>query len=373
MLWVAHRRELVEQGDARLELFGVENRVVTSVQSLLAGDVPECDFAVIDEAHHIPKENSWSRVTQALRGRGVQTLGLTATPQRADGRGLGSTFDKLVVGATPSELIADGYLCNVDVFFAGARHANGIAMTPRAAWEQYADGRRTVVFCRTVAEAESERAAWGEGEVIHGKLGARERAQRLASPWQVLFNVYVLTEGWDLPEVKCAILARGCGSLGLYLQIAGRILRPHESYASAVLVDLVGSSADHGHPCETHDYSLDGAGIRAASSRSFATCIACGFMLPDSEPTCFRCGQMRETAKRRDAKKLFITNEKMLKLELAATAAHVTKVRQLADWVKLGKLRNYKPGFSAARFNQQYGAYPTRAERNEANDLLLQQ
>lgn len=364
VLWVAHRRELLDQGAARLQSFGVSDPIVVSAQSLLRGDVPECDFAVIDECHHFPKENEWARVAATLRDRGTQILGLTATPQRADGVGLGSTFQRLIVGAQPRDLVAAGHLCPVDVFCPPTAQ-RGLASSPREAWEQFADGRRVVVFCRSVKDAESERDAWGAGEVIHGKLGAKERAARLAKPWRVLFNVFVLTEGWDQPDVKCAIIARGCGSVGTYLQIAGRILRPDPSYASAVLIDLVGVSRDHGHPCDDREYTLDGEGIRTAgASAAYAFCASCSALISDASSECERCGYRRENVFARRAR---IEAAKLEKLEENAAQTEATRVRRLAEWMRRAKNAGYKKGWAAWRFNGVYRRWPNRDEIEKAS------
>jgi DNA repair protein RadD len=368
VLWIAHRRELIAQADARLESFGITDRIVVSVQSLTmpGAEIPACDFAVYDEAHHLPKDTAWASVGDALRASGVLSLGLTATPQRADGKGLGGTFDKLIVGATPGELMESGHLCTVDVHCVGVAHKNGIAMTPREAWERYGEGRRCVVFCRNVKEATEARDAWGDGEVIHGTLSPKERERRLATDWRVLFNVYVLTEGWDAPSVKMAILARTCGSIGLYLQIAGRILRPHEGQ-TAVLVDLMGTAAQHGHPCETHEYSLGGKGIATSSERLFVACAGCGYVLNDNEDECPRCKLKRESRPDRKARELRITNEKMIRIELQAKADEATRLQKLAAWITVARVRGYKPGYPSVMFSKLYGRYPTRDEGRRAS------
>src|SRR5208337_4534094 len=95
-------------------------------------------------------------------------------------------------------------------------------------------------------------AAGVSSACIHANSGDDFRRATLdgfrAGRVRVLCNVYVLTEGTDLPMAKCILLARGCSTVGMFLQIVGRGLRPDDSGLSAMLIDLVGSSHLHGMP-----------------------------------------------------------------------------------------------------------------------------
>ena len=366
VLWVAHRSELVAQARERLNLFGVRDARVVTPQSLRPGDDLACDIAVFDECHHYPKSNKWADAACSIKASGAKLVGLTATPQRADGQSLGGVFDCIVQGPSPYSLMKDGHLCDVDVFSPGLAQG-GFAMEPRDAWVQYAGNRRTVVFCSSIASAEKECALWGEGEVIHGKLSAVERARRLASPWRVLFNVFVLTEGWDLPEVKCAILARGCGSLGTYLQIAGRILRPHPSYSRAVLIDLVGASREHGHPLDDREWTLSGNGVAKASAPAYAYCSSCSGLLRDSASRCDRCGFTRESAEARERRVDLQRLEKVLRN--SAAPPH-ERVRRLAALGAQAKARGYAVGWVQHRYRAAFGQWPTREQLRAAGVRL---
>lgn len=363
VLWVAHRTELIDQARERLSLFGVHNARIISAQSIKPSDDLACDIAILDEAHHYPKNNMWTEAADIIKASGAKLVGLTATPQRSDGRGLGGTFDCIVQGPSPFDMVRDGHLCDVDVFSPGIAQG-GFAMNPRDAWVQYADNRRTVVFCSSIASAEREREVWGDGEVIHGKLSAAERARRLASPWRVLFNVFVLTEGWDLPEVKCAILARGCGSVGTYLQIAGRILRPHPSYDRAVLIDLVGASREHGHPLDDREWSLVGTGGGAVrGGPSYAYCAACSGLLNDAASTCDRCGHARENAEARERK---IELAKLERVMRNSTMSDSERGRRLAAIVAQSRARGYSPGWVQHRYRALFGVWPSHAQMRAA-------
>jgi hypothetical protein len=98
---------------------------------------------------------------------------------------------------------------------------------------------------------------------------------------RVVCNVGVLTEGWDEPLVGCVILARPTKSLGLYLQMAGRGLRPAEG-KSAVLLDHAGCVAAHGAPQDPREWSLAGKAKRAGATGGASPlkrCPECGRMV----------------------------------------------------------------------------------------------
>jgi superfamily II DNA or RNA helicase len=160
---------------------------------------------------------------------------------------------------------------------------------------------RTVVFADFVANAEKFADEFQErgidAVVIHGSLsdGERSAAIQAHARGAILVNCMVLTEGWDSPETSCCILARGCGSVGTYLQIVGRVLRPSPGKTEALLIDLTGRSFnEHGPPDSDRTYSLTGKGIRKKDDLDIETvyCPVCGQPVepaPNSWP-CAICG-----------------------------------------------------------------------------------
>jgi len=273
VLWMAHRRELVEQTAARaVEHLGedAERLAVRTVQGLaVAEDVPAADFIVWDEAHHTSTTAPhWHSVLQ--RYPKAWRLGLTATPERGDGSPLGDCFDGLVVAASYSELIAAGHLVGCEVLRPDEHiGSDGLAVCPIEAWQQHAGDRQGFLFADSVANA--YRYAEGltnEGipaEVIEGNTNATDRHEHLErfkqGDLKVLVSVYVLTEGVDVPAASVCLLARNAGHAGTYLQMVGRVLRPYPGKAEALLIDLAGTSHKHGGPTDDREYSLDGEGI----------------------------------------------------------------------------------------------------------------
>lgn len=278
--FLAHRDELIDQACARFRKFGLRvgargddagARVqVTSPQTILArGQAPEADLVVPDESHHYVAKR-WGEITAAYRKAGANVVGITATPERPDGIGLGELFDHLVVVAQIGELTDGGYLvpCETAAPKAGVK---ALAMAPVDAYERWGEGRSTVVFAPHVkaayefAEAFRERGI-GVG-VVEGEVTKDERRATLdafaSGRIRVVVNVMVLTEGWDCPRAKVCILARKIGSATLYIQMVGRVLRPENVRAApgerARMIDLSGNFALHGDVAEPRIWSLTGA------------------------------------------------------------------------------------------------------------------
>lgn len=270
-LWVAHRRELVDQAAKRIGAGviapGYQKNPkaavqVGTVQTLLArGERPPADVIVLDEAHHY-MATEWRALIESYPR--AKVLGLTATPQRADGEPLGDIFDSFVVAAPYSDLVRDGYLVTARVYRPAVSLGNDLAMDPVDAWVKYSEGSRAFLFCGRVAIA-NELASRFRGlgviaKTIEADTPKRERDESLAQfrsgRVKVLTNVYALTEGVDVPEARTVILARAFGHVGSYLQAVGRVLRPATDKPDAILVDLTGTSIKHGLPIQDREYSL---------------------------------------------------------------------------------------------------------------------
>lgn len=323
-LVLAHRIELLSQMASHLEKVGVGSSIIApgfpsnpyapvqiaSLDTLVArGEVPRADWILPDECHHLAAE-TWRPVIEAQPEALV--MGLTATPQRGDGRPLGDIFGSMVVGAQYSELIRNGHLtrCRVyrpERFLGGQKRdasggfqgpgSTGFAQKPLDGWLAHARGKRGFVFCRTVKEAEQLAAdlrANGERAVnVDGKMAAKERARRMAAfasgEVNILTNVFVLTEGVDVPDAEVCMLARACTHAGTYLQMVGRVLRVSPGKREAMLIDLPGVSWEHGLPTSDRDYALDGRAIRVAGL-SVRNCPECGFTQESALRLCNSCG-----------------------------------------------------------------------------------
>jgi len=299
--WVAHREELVAQAKATLDCAfnehgwgGLQELVVTTIQSLKPYD---CDWLFIDECHHYAADK-WNEIRKTIRHK--RRIGLTATPARADGKALKGLFDRIVVAAQYSQLIEQGHICQCKVF--GGPDTGGLAVDPLKAWKDHGTKRLTLAYAPSIEQAriwaEQFQAAGircdyitGEDEptVRRGKLEAFARGDIT-----VLWNVHLLTEGVDIPQVSCLLLARNLESMALYLQIVGRGLRMHRSKTDCVLIDLAGAYRKFGLPTEDRAYSIEGKAIRRANVLKLRQCIACGGVCKSWVGKCPICGFVTE-------------------------------------------------------------------------------
>lgn len=297
-LFLAHRRELIEQTADKLMRFGVQPGIlmggsraalhrpvqVASVQALAKrpNAFNQVDLVFVDEAHHVTTENLYAKLLGWWPN--AKVIGLTATPWRLDGAGLADVFDGFVLACTPRQLRDDGYLVPVGgweyapISTRSARVSGGdfnakdleaASMSAKlfgeiiGEYKRHADGARAVLFACTInhsmAMAQAFRDAGVPAEHLDGETPLELRQQILAriksGATKVLCNVNVATEGWDCPELECAILARPTLSTSLALQMIGRVLRPCEGKTVARLHDHARILASHGHPYADRDWS----------------------------------------------------------------------------------------------------------------------
>jgi superfamily II DNA or RNA helicase len=302
------------------------------------------DGVLVHNCHHVAAK-TWRRISDAYSKAWL--LGLTASPQRADGSPLGDVFDSMVVGATVKQLTELGHLVPCRVWAPPQILETGeLAVSPVDAYLQHGQGERAITFCVTKQHAETTAAEFnGRGipaAVVHGQLSKMMRAQILA--WfregqiRVICNVHVLTEGFDDPAVAVCILCRKPEHDGTYIQMAGRILRPAPGKTHATLIDLCGSSLSHGTPDMDRTFSLDGKGIAKADREQIRQCPSCGgvFLTADMEAGC--CPQCGEEMPRREMKQpkavgvglVDASNTDQLRINLLAVAK---RTRRTPEWV----------------------------------------
>lgn len=246
---------------------------------------PEADFIVVDEAHRsLAKsyEKLWSAYPNA------KIVGLTATPQRGDGRGLRAAFGAMVVVAKYSELVADGFLVEPTAWTVPrtpdvsrvrvvgsdydpeelARVCDTEALVGDVVdhYRRRGNGAPAFAFGVTVAHsahiAQSFRDAGIAAAHVSGSTDPIERDRLVrdlgTGALKVLANCDVMTEGVDVPAVKTIILCCPTRSLRRFMQQCGRGSRPHANGLPFVILDHAGAINDHGMPNADQEWSLDG-------------------------------------------------------------------------------------------------------------------
>lgn len=398
VLIIVHRQELLSQASGSLSRDDVEHGViapgrfghtsqvaVASIQTLerrLAETPMDFDFLILDEAHHVTA-GTWQRVLAHFPKAFV--LGVTATPCRTTGEGLGEKsggiFQEMIQGPSIRELIDMGYLAPPIVYsppsdldLTGLRRSKGDFTQKQLAervqkssivgdavehYRRLCAGEPAIAFCASIAHAEtvrdSFRAAHFTSEVIHGKLDDHTRAtmiQGLASGRiQVLTSVDLISEGTDIPVVSVAILLRPTDSLGLYLQQVGRVLRLSPGKTRALILDHVGNWRRHDVPDADREWSLDGEKKKKSTREAVPTvrqCPKCYAPWMTKALSCPECFHVLPT-KSRKIEEVDGELEELTKEQIEAARLNrrreVGRAETREELEAIAKARGYSPGW----------------------------
>lgn len=324
---VAHRNELVSQMSIHVANRHIPHRIIASKQTIsqitakhreefgrsfvnpsaptavvgvdtlmarkddLSGWARQIDQWMIDECHHTilgNNPNKWGKATEMfVNARG---LGVTATPQRADGQGLGreydGVFDQMIVGPSMRELINREYLSDYEIIcpesdlnvddsplskdgdysnqtLRKAAKKSHIVGDVVETYFKNALGRSAIVFATDVETANEMARKFNEWGIsaasLNGKTNPTVRDKYIkefkSGKCRVLVNVDLFDEGFDVPSCDVVIMARPTASLGKYLQMVGRGLR-YMPDKLALIIDHVSNVVRHGLPDKKHVWTL---------------------------------------------------------------------------------------------------------------------
>lgn len=387
-LIVAHRAELISQLSATVSSWGVPHGIiapgypmtddlcqVASVQTAARrlDRMAEPALIVVDEAHHAIPGNQWGKLIE--RWPGAYVLGKTATPCRLSGEGLGQghggIFETMVLGPTAAWLTNNGFLAEADVYSIPSnlgklhKRAGDYDMTEAAASvvNLHGDaikhfrlriGRGTALaFCCTVEHSKRTVADFNAAGIpaasLDGTMAPEERrdilARLRARELKVVSSVGVLGEGLDVPGVNGCIMLRPTASLGLYLQMVGRALRPKPDGSRAIILDHVGNALRHGLPTDEREWSLEGTPKKKREAAvSVRVCPDCFAAMPSGTAICPACGVQQATKQREivtaDGDLQLITRKPERKPRPSAGA------KTYEDLLRIEKERGYKPGWA---------------------------
>jgi len=421
VLVLVHRQELLIQARATIEaMTGLPVGVikagcpvnplalvqVASVQSLVRRkNWPKAALVIVDEAHHSCAE-SYHKVFQGYDGAYV--LGVSATPVRIDGQGFKHTYDSLILGPSVRELIDAGHLARFKVFAAqnpirtkGIRSLGGdfnqkqLAQQASSAlvmgdvvetWCKHALGKKTVCFGVNVAHSKAIATAYRDKGVLaqhlDGETPDGERQAILSrfrtGEIQVLTNCGIVSEGFDVPDIEAVQCVRPTQSLVLWLQMAGRGLRPHPGKEQALILDHTLNWLTFGLPDGVHPWSLEPVSM---PSRKWALeCPACAHVfkpLPHEQKsllaTCPNCqAQMRfEVSKAGEPPPpRLITQDEAVEVQEVRTGADpllVAELHRLKDWQESS---GHKVSWVFYRFMEEFGDAVQLPELRECAKLL---
>ena len=366
---IAHRRELVGQMSNTLARLGVRHRIVAptplikeivslhianhersyydanaacavaGVDTITRRDLgswaDRVSLWVTDEAHHLLRGNKWGKAIELFPN--ARGLGVTATPMRADGKGLGrhadGVFDDLVVGPGMRELINRGYLTDYRIFapasdidlsnvpislatgdfqsaaLRDAARKSHITGDVVDSYLRIAPGKLGVTFCVSIELAQETavrfRAAGVPAECVSSETPEVVRAAALrrfaAREILQLVNVDLFGEGFDLPALEVVSMGRPTESFGLYAQQFGRALRPLPGKTNAIIIDHVGNVVRHGLPDAHRQWTLDRRAKRSRSASDeipLRACPQCTGVYERFHRACPYCGYAPEPTSR---------------------------------------------------------------------------
>lgn len=375
-LFVAARRELVEQAKQALRARGLDLAWVRTIQELTAPGavVPQASLVVLDEARHYVSD-SWYALRKALPFATI--VGLDATPERGDGRGLGGMFEALVQGPSIASATAAGFLVPCEIMAPARPLGPGeLAQDPIDAFIAggigpgvlFAASVEIAIQYACVAREKNLRAAavWGAM-----KVAERDRilAEYAAGELDVLTNAMLLTEGWDAPRTACVVLARGFGTAGSYLQAVGRGLRPSPGKTRCLLLDLRGVSHIHGSPAEPRTWHLEGkAARRTEDDENIRFCPVCGAPVATrlGSDGCDECGHKGEMRLRPPR----VLGLPMQRFAHIRRDTEDEKAARLAKWLGEARAQGHKDGRALHRFKGTYGVFPPRDIQRAAMAIL---
>lgn len=379
---LVHRRELLKQASAKLRDNGVHHGVISpdhphsdalvhvaSKDTLARRAGYEFDWFIVDESHHIVAPTYKSIIGD------TPVLGVTATPCRLSGAGLGTVFEHMVVGPTVRELIGQGHLsrfkylgppCRVNMKQVKSHHGdwdreqaanlldnpamNGDVIKHYA---KHLNGMPAIAFCSTVAHAESVaeqfRASGYRAESVDGKMPNDVRDDRIRAigdgRLNVLTSCELIGEGLDVPLVYGALLIRPTKSLSVFLQQIGRVLRPAPGKESVIL-DHVGNYLRHGLPDMDRTWTLDAGAGKEKCDEKIKQCPVC-FFVHDPAPECPNCGYMYKVEKK-TVRQMKYNDADLAEIRITDEEARtlLSKARTLQQFHDAAKLTGKKPGWA---------------------------
>lgn len=388
-LFLMHRRELIEQASETLQAMHIRHGIVGqlmaapkiligSVQTVARriGDLPEPDLIILDECHHATA-STWKKAIAAFPHACV--VGLTATPARFGGQGLGSVFEALVLGPTTKELISRGYLAPYQYYappmvadlgdvrtvrgdydqteLAGRMDKPGITGDAITHYEKLAAGTQAIVYCASIQHSQNTALVFRSRGLcachVDGATPRDERREIMqgfrARKIQILCNCDLFGEGVDVPGMETVILLRPTQSLTLYIQQAMRGMRPDKANPEkrAIILDHVGNVYRHGLPDDEREWSLEERRKKQRSKQEntvkIKVCENC-FSAHKPTPKCPYCGFSYPLLERTVEEKAGELQE-LTKIEKAKKRMEVGMARTIQDLKYIATQRGYKPGW----------------------------
>lgn len=375
VLFLVHRKELIEQIHNTLKLFNVNFDLVdlymvqTACRRLEKMERPT--VIITDENHHCLAA-SYVKIYKYFDDAFL--LGFTATPIRLNGEGLEEIYNYMVLGPKIDWLIENKYLAPYKMYSikladtkdlhirAGEYKKNEVKELMESNtiygetirnYLRLASGKKTIAYCSSIASSIETANQFNENNIsakhLDGNTPKNERAEAIQDfrdgKITVLTNVDLFGEGFDVPDCECVILLRPTKSLSLYIQQSMRSMRYKEA-KTAIIIDHVGNCFEHGLPDADRNWSLKGKDKKEKNKIKIKTCPVCFAVIMPKTKECPYCGYIFEEPEKKektfqDADLQEITSKDILRAKRFSYIHELKTLREIIDFVEI---KNYKPG-----------------------------
>lgn len=389
VLILQHRAELIQQTSDTLTSAGISHSLiaagmplnlrekiqVASVQTVARrlNKINPPKIIIIDEAHHA-LANTWKRILAEYPDALV--IGMTATPARTNGQGLSDIFESIVEGPCVKELIETGYLAPYQYFappqiaqLDGVKVKMGDYDQKQVAeimdksviigdavqhYRELAAGKRAIVYCASVEHSQHTAAQFAAAGFtaahLDGDTHPVERKRLVdnfkAGRLQVLTNVDLFGEGFDVPGAEAVIMLRPTQSLTLFIQQSMRGMRidPGNPDKQAIILDHVGNVARHGLPDEDRTWTLAGTRKeRSTSSKSefpVRQCPKC-YTAHRTSLQCPKCGYLYPVEQRAEIEQVSGELAQVIDIERQKRRQEVGRARTVEELEQIAIARGY--------------------------------
>lgn len=397
VMFLIHRKEVLDQAVKTFKEQGVNPNLLTAgmVQTLTrrVDKLPTPDVILVDEAHHALAK-SYQRILNKFPKAIV--LLFTATPHRTGRMQLDQIADDIIVGQSIHELTDKGFLAPFRYFQPPndfnskllKRSSTGDftnesmeqAMSTKIfghivkQYKRIASGMQAVIYTYSIDSAikiakefnsEGISAVEVDGTTSKEKRDLAVRKFR-EQEIKILVNVNLFTEGVDLPNVDCVIMARPTASLALYLQFSMRCLNPRKG-KTAIIIDHANNFKTFGYPDDDRDWkkAIQSGKQKSKSlltdpGLSIVTCDYCFAVVKASEvkdgkcPICGKPIKVHEAKPVSDVDLVEASKERqkaiheIVKSDLLKSVANknVSELHTMKELQAYGKLHGYKPGWA---------------------------
>lgn len=397
VMFLIHRREVLDQAVKTFKNQEVNSDLLTAgmVQTLTrrVDRLPVPDVILVDEAHHAlakSYQNILNNFPKAI------VLLFTATPHRTGRQQLDQIADDIIVGQSIHELTEKGFLAPFIYFqppndfdekalkrgSTGDYTAESMqeAMSTKIfghivkQYKRIANGKQAVVYTYSVGSAikiATEFNSVGISAVEVDGTTSKEKRDRAVRKFRdqqlkILVNVNLFTEGVDLPNVDCVIMARPTASLALYLQFSMRCLNPRPG-KTAIIIDHANNFKKFGYPDDDRDWKQ---AIKSGKQKSktllkdpglsIVTCDYCFAVVKAADVKDGKCPICGKPIKAHEAKPVSDVDlveatkarkehiKKIIQDQVMTNVVDksVSELKSMSELVAYGKLHGYKPGWA---------------------------